>query len=302
MGVGILAIGVGLVGAWGVRSMLTQEEEPAPAPPARRPDPVPLAATNLPANRVIRLTDIALVPLSSQQMKERDFDLSQTILGTQHLIGRRLKEPLRAGRPFYTSGLFLEGEQPALEPKPGYRAVTIVSEAERAGALQTGDYVDVVFRSTPRRATDTSPAIPEKTVTLMRGVEVLRIYRPEVTQYRRALGYEDEAPHITVAVQPKQAAILQAVKGRGDITLTKVLNPGGAPDVLAQADDIKLEDILGVEPKPPEPAPAGPDWITEIYRRGQRNFQPHYRNPLWQGFRGNEAPPPYNQTTPPERS
>ena len=68
MGVGVMAIFSGLIGAYGLRAVLLNND---PDTPAAATTVVPLATTELPTGRRIRLGDISLNRLTVQQQVER---------------------------------------------------------------------------------------------------------------------------------------------------------------------------------------------------------------------------------------
>ena len=195
------------------------------------------------------------MPMSVEAMKQKG-PLDVLMLSSDQIIGRRLKRPLSAGQAFLTTDLYLEGSGPQMDEllKPGFRAISIEVEAVRGGAVSPGQTVDVLFRSEPQKAGDRQTAIPEKTVVLLEGVEVLSVFRPEVSPLQAAVGYVSKNPLITLAVTPEQATRLQAVDGRGEISLA-VRPPQEFVAMAGRSGGITLEEILGVT-SPPPPAPA----------------------------------------------
>lgn len=255
----ILAVMVGLGGAYLVRVMLT-EEPPAEAPPEERRRTVPLASTELPAGRKIVMGDITLNPMTREEMRQRDLPLDKVMLDAEQIIGRTLKEPINLGQPFLVSAFYLAGEGPDITERlaPGERAVSL-SMPEVSPAIREDGIVDVVFRTTPRAATESRPAVPEATVTLLQGRKVLQVQRPEAD----TLGRRDDDSTVTLAVTLEEANILQLVKGHGELTLVprpqdEVVTPGTRPETFT------LEELLGLKmPEPPQPPP--PPFQTEIY-------------------------------------
>jgi hypothetical protein len=69
-------------------------------------------------------------------------------------------------------------------------------------------------------------------------------------------------------VTPDQSQTLQAVKGRGEITLVPRMKD--EPTAGVGPSKVTLEDVLGIEP-PAEPEPTVV-FATEIFRRGDRKL------------------------------
>lgn len=246
----ILAILIGLVGAYTIRTMLV----PVPPPPPPRAVPpieVPLASSDLPAHRVITLGDISLVPMSPEQLRASGFPLAATMLSSQQIIGRRLKEPLSQGRPFLTTSLYLEGTAPTISEwlKPGYRAVTVPLAADRQDIVSSGTDVDVLFLTRPQAY------VPEMTVTFVEGAKVLGASRGVATL---EVTYED-------------ARRIETVQGKGVFSLV----PRSAAEHVSlvglassgRGDRLTFNEVLGITFPPPPPSPVA----TEIYRGGQRS-------------------------------
>lgn len=191
-------------------------------------------------------------------------------------MGRVVREPIRKGEPFLTTNLYLEGLGPNVAEilKPGMRAVTLEVSPRTGGTVAAGTFVDVLFRSTSRPADSLRPPIPETTVTLMQGVEVVAVDRPKaqsdpngqnldirLLNGRRAAPPPD--PAVTIAVSLEQANILQTVEGRGEISLIpRSMEEVGGSQIDTRELRMTLESLLGAE---------YPDsFKTEIYRRGSK--------------------------------
>ncbi len=281
LSVTIVAMLAGLLGVYVFRAVLAASES-AEQPARPRSVDVPLASADLPAERIITLGDVSIMPMSVEAMKQKG-PLDVLMLSSDQIIGRRLKRPLSGGQAFLTTDLYLEGSGPQVDEllKPGFRAISIEVEAVRGGAVSPGQTVDVLFRSEPQKAGDRQTAIPEKTVVLLEGVEVLSVFRPEVSPSQAAGGYVSKNPLITLAVTPEQATRLQAVEGRGEISLA-VRPPQEFVAMAGRSGGITLEEILGVT-SPPPPAPAETSApqrrVSEIYRRSARQVNVF----TWQG-------------------
>lgn len=279
--VGILAILAGLVGAFVIQQVL--QDEPVAEKPVPQPRVIPQAAADLPAGRVLTMGDIVLVPMTPEQIRERDVPMNTVMADPSQIIGRRLREDLTQGSFFSTTSMYLEFGAPDLSKllKPGYRAFSLSFPTSAARSFHEGMLVDVMFRTTPRKGTEDTLPIPEMTVTLLQSVEVVHIEYPppkapgednsrSFLDLRTRQGRPDSTPAstVTLAVTPEQAKIMRTAMGRGEITLS----PYSAQDRFATADTqpLTLEDILGIEPPPPEPVVV--PFFTEIYRRGGGSY------------------------------
>jgi len=276
MSIGILAIFSGLLGAYGLRAVLLSEPKAPPEPP--RKIIVPLATDDLPTGRLLKLGDIALHSMTQAQMAERGLANPSVMLNTEQIMGRMVREPIRKGEPFLTTSLFLQGlgVNVAEVLKPGMRAITLDVPPRLGGSVSPGTYVDVLFRSSPRAGDEYHPPIPEATVTLMQGVEVVDVERPrmqgnqegDVLDVRLSNGRRAAPPPnpaVTIAVSLKQASILRTVEGRGEISLV----PRSMEDLETARLDVDddqlrttLESLLGLE------YPLS--FKTEIYRRNAK--------------------------------
>ncbi|MGD0901083.1 MAG: Flp pilus assembly protein CpaB [Thermoguttaceae bacterium] len=269
MTVAILAVFSGLVAAWGVRAYLTQgpaqTQPPPPAPPP--PMSVPVASTDLPAGRTIAPGDIGAQKLTRQQYEAdpRFKGKWGIMLSAQEIVNRRLKAPVKQGQPFLTTDFYLQGTGPSVADnlRPGYRAIPIQVLPTHEGGIHAGVRVDVVFRSQVRPAREGQPAIPEKTVTLLRHLEILEA----VQRSGGRRGSPTSPIHVTLAVPIEQADVLGAVEGRGEMWLaatpTKESEQGAILGTIANPKAVTLADILGIQP-------PVPPFETAIYRRGHR--------------------------------
>ena len=253
MTVAIFALLLGLAGAYTVRQVLQQPSAAAAAAAAApRNQSIAFASTDLTPGKTLTLGDIVMMSLSPDQLKRRKVP-ADAMAGSQFLVGRILKSPLKKGDPFLTTDLYPDGLGPSVADrlKPGFRAVTIsVSDlAAVSGFASPGSYVDVMFRVEQR---DLSP---ETTLTLVEGVEVLAYGQSTVPGTRAgAKGM------VTLAVTPKQAAALQVATGHGEMMLAM-----RSPNDLASSGDgnrTTLDQLLGQQY-------AGPRRL-EIYRGGAR--------------------------------
>lgn len=268
MTVGILAVLAGLAAAYGVRTYMLQEEAAAPAvekTAAPKIIKLPVASQDLPTDRVIARGDVVELPLTLEQIKARfkGIETDQTLISAARIVGRRLTKPLAQGQPFLTTAFYLEGATPSVSKKlqPGYRAIRVaVSDTHEAG-VQSGMHVDVLFRAAARPAKGSQPAIPEKTVTLLRRVEVINAERPD------AKGATAKKPILfTLAVPEDKADMFGVIEGRGEVWLvpTPAKDNGSHDSGSAVANAETLAELLGLQ-APKKPVPP---FETAIYRRG----------------------------------
>lgn len=266
----IVAILIGLGGAYLLREYLKTPEAPVATPPANVN--VPVASLDLPSNRVVKFGDIVILSVPHKEAEERGLLTTNTMSVSRQIIGRRLRVPVKQGRPFLTTELYPEGNAPNVTEnlRQGYRAFRIALTSQQAGPVSIESKVDVSFRSTPRPAGNGMLAIPEKTVLLLSGAQVLDVENSSAST------------SVTLEVTPEQATMLQVVQGKGDVWLT-VRRPGEI-DSLTAASGSTLEEILEIKPPPvvvveKEPEQP-PPWYTVIYRRGSPSANAFSRNQL----------------------
>lgn len=226
---GIFAIMFGLLGAYAVRKELHKPVAKAEAKTEKvQSITVPVASQNLEAGRKLTLGDIALMKLTPAEMK------AQKITGSfmsspKQIIGRVVKTSIKEGATFDSPNFYPEGTGPSLTDrlKPGYRAVTISvnQDAGVAGFAIPGSLVDVLFRADAVTSANSDPQdqVPEMTVTLIDGAEVLALNK-DTTQ---ALKIDAATPtasgekmSVTLAVTQRQAVALQVTAGRGSMSLS----------------------------------------------------------------------------------
>src|SRR5215471_18182694 len=176
MGIVILAILAGLIGAYIIRASLIRPE-PVVAKPATIT--IPLASVDLPEGRTVALGDIALVNMPSAQAEAQGLMGDKTMLEPQQIIGRILKEDLKQGRPFHTDAFYLQGTRYDFtrDLKPGFRAISLQVPKDRGGSLPVGSTVDIMFRSAERKPVS-GLQIPEVTVRLLDAVRIIDVYEP----------------------------------------------------------------------------------------------------------------------------
>ena len=215
----IVAVMFGLLGAYGVHQYL-KKEKPQAEVAAPEAVTVPLASTDLKAGREVTVGDVAIMKLTPQQMKKQG--ISKAFMSnTSQIIGRVLREDVKRRATFDTSLFYPQGTGPSVAQRlrPGLRAVTVSVEIDAAvaGLADVGSWVDVFFRS----ESDTKKGLPETTVTLLRGVQVLALDQEtfDGTRSDPPRGRTKKTTSVTLGVTPQQVAALKVVENRGTLTL-----------------------------------------------------------------------------------
>lgn len=254
----VFAVLFGLVGAYAVKRALTRPEPPkAEARPPERPVFVPLASADLAAGRPLTLGDIAILSVQREQLPKMKLP-AEYMSNPQQIVGRILREPMKKGDAFTTVRFFPEGHGPGIADrlKPGLRAVTIEIDGTGAvsGFATPGNIVDILFRTKNDVAND----IPEATLTLISGVEVLAVNANPVPG---VVGGTPPPKTVTLAVTADQANALKVAEGRGLFTLS-LRNPKDET-VTVSTGPQSLEGLLNL-PRRERP------FVSEIYRGGMR--------------------------------
>lgn len=273
MGIVILAILAGLVGAYIIRASLIKPEVVAVRPSMIE---LPLASTDLPEGRTVALGDVALMSLTRAEWEERGIDLTKAMSNPQQVMGRILLRDLKQGKPFLTDMFYLQGTRYdyTKDLKPGFRAISLQVPKDRGGSLPVGSTVDIMFRSTERKPVS-GLQIPEVTVRLLEGLKIIDVYDPPPPPRSRQGGIDltqvnvsraPPPPTVTLAVTPEQAAVLQTTSGRGEMTLIARPLDERLAASSGKRKGLTLEDVLGIEPPPPVIL-----FATELYRRGSRS-------------------------------
>ena len=276
MRLGIASILVGLVGAYGVRVMMEEEEVAAVTTEPKKAF-VPTASADLPAGRTLRKADIQFRPMTQDEMIQEGWQLSSVIMDEGFIIDRLSKRSIRAGQPFLTTDVWLDGESPEIPPKAGMRAVPLRVANDRGGSqATTSDKVDLFFTSTFKKAENGRQAIPEKTILLAEGVNVLHVEYPQLSEIQWAVGYKEKAPIFTLEVEPGVAGKIQTVQPHGDFSL--LVRASDDPKGRNGADgEYSLEDILGIE-EPVQPQ-VPPHWTTTYVKGTGGSYQRHFPIP-----------------------
>ena len=85
---------------------------------ARRTMQIPLAASDLPADRSIGSADITLREMTIGEIGELGWSMSVTMMDRKQIEGRVPRLEISAGAPFYVTDLYLEGLEPGSPPEP----------------------------------------------------------------------------------------------------------------------------------------------------------------------------------------
>jgi Flp pilus assembly protein CpaB len=301
MGIVVLAILAGLVGAYIIRASLIRE--PVVEPTALTIT-IPIATADLPRGRTIAFGDVGITTMSQDAAQAAyGSDLVRIMTDASQIIGRVVKDPRERGKPFYTDSLFLQGSRYdyTQDLAPGYRAVSLQVPRDRGGSLPIGSLVDIMFRSTERRPA-TGLAIPEVTVRLLEGLKIIDVYEPPPPTTARSRGVLDiresnlprvqPPPTVTLAMTPEQAEVVQAVSGRGEMTL--VARPLDERVAAAgRRKGLTLQDVLGIEPPPPVVL-----FATELYRRGARSVNVFRDDKLVEQIRSQQEQQPVTPMPP----
>jgi len=250
----LLAVG-GLIAAYVAKKVFAREDGPPPPSVSN----VPMAVSDLPVGKLITEGDIAMGPLRNDK-RERDMILNKDLI-----IGRYVKEPIKAAQPVRSGYLYASGQRPPLDVEKGMVAVT-VSLGERSsivdGLAQPGDYVDVHF--SPNTIPNDHPAYKNGFIMkLFTGVKLIA-----VNGLTQASNVQTSSNTATLELTEKQANVMILAQQKGEINLALSTSGKGNGDLaLDSADRVTLEQILGLEPLPEPKKP----FEMEIYYGGGRS-------------------------------
>lgn len=248
----VMAIVLGLVGAYVVRKALHKEpvvEAPKPAPKVDPGIPVVFYRANTAKNTRLGPDDVFLghVPKGT---KAAEGDALHML---DRALGRITKNTLKSGMAVRENDLLEFGEAlPDLSDRlpEGHRAITIDVVGATTGGkrLAEGDRIDVTLT-----VEGTHPDLGEVTTkTLIKDVMVMDsiMDRPLQRGTRRANGIVTEG--ITVAVTPDDANKLIVAERTG--TLGAVLRSTKDAGAIEDAKSINRRELLGLKPLPaPKP-------------------------------------------------
>ena len=249
----VMAIVLGLVGAYVVRKALHKEpvvEAPKPAPKVDPGVPVVFYTANTAKNTRLSAEDVFIVNVpKGSKAAEGD-----SIRMLNRALGRITKTTLKSGMAVREKDLLEFGETlPDLSDRlpEGHRAITIdVTGATTGGKrLTEGDRIDITLT-----VEGTHPDLGEVTTkTLLKDVLIMEAImdRPLQRGSRRSTGIITEG--LTVAVTPEDANKLVVAERTG--TLGAVLrSTKDAGNIDTDAKAVNRRELLGLKPLPaPKP-------------------------------------------------
>lgn len=247
-----------LVAMYFAKSMFAKEELPDPDPIRN----IPMALTDLAAGTKITNEHIGTGRARSSSVTP------ETVISERILIGRIVKEEIKAATPIMSSSLYPPNEGPPLELEEGMRAVTVNLGGASAGTLQLvtpGQYVDLLFTPSELPNFDESGGM---IMTLFKGVKIIAMNGTTRGGLRSSRG----APAVTFEVSPEQANILLLASEKGQIDITYT-GEGKGSGVVAVNDENRatFNQILGLTP--PEDPEKETAFTTEVYPGARRHIQ-----------------------------
>ena len=237
----LLVVGLLVVG-YVAKTMLARDEAPPEDPILN----IPMALSDLEPGTVITSGHIATGRLRQSQLTP------ETIRSDRVVIGRVVKQPIKAARPIVTTDLYPPNEFPPLELGENMRAVSIALDDGTAavdGLIRPKQYVDVHF--TPASYRDQART-GGMTMTLFKGVKVLAVNRSTYG----ASPVRGRQNTVTLELTEEQANILILARDKGNLTLT--YTPEGKGDggvAVSRSDRATLDEILGLDPPPEDERP-----------------------------------------------
>lgn len=250
----LLAVG-GLIAAYVAKKVFAREDAPAPPGVSN----VPMALSDLAPGTLITEQHIGMGPLRNDK-RERDMITNKDII-----VGRYVKEPIKAAQPIRTGLLYPAGQRPPLGVEKGMVAVTI-SLGERSsivdGLVQPGDFVDIHF--SPNTIPNDDPRYRNGFIMkLYSGVKLIAINGQ--TQSSNVNSSQNTA---TLEVTEQQANVMFLCQQKGELNLSMNTSGKGDGDLALDSQDrVTLEQILGLEPLPEPKKP----FEMEIYHGGGRS-------------------------------
>ncbi|MFG0334016.1 MAG: Flp pilus assembly protein CpaB [Maioricimonas sp. JB049] len=242
----LLVVG-GLVTAYVAKNLLARDETPPEDPVVN----VPMAIANLEPGTVITEAHLALGPARRSGLDR------EVVRSNRVLVGRVVRNGIKAAEPIRTTDLYPPGEYPPLEIAEGMRAVSIGlgdGSAVVDGLVRPGQYVDVHFTPESYPDDDYTGGL---TMTLFKGVKVLAINRAS-----RAGSVGRGSNSVTLELTREQANILILAKQKGALQLTYTPEGAGTGGVAVSDEDrATFDEILGLDPPEPPEEPT----VTEIY-------------------------------------
>ena len=244
-----------LIAAYVVKTLFAVEAKPT----TRN---LPMAISDLAPGTRVTENHIGLGPWPISEVRK------DMLLSDRAILGRVVKETIKAGTPILANQLYQHGVRPPIEIEEGMRAISIdISESSAAvgGMIRPGQYVDVHFTVTEMR---NDPRLKHgMTLILFRGVRIVAVGR-RVEVGPQGNMQEMGVSSATLEVTPEQANILILAKQKGTLTLT--YNPDGKGTGVIDVPDenrATLDEILGLAPIP---EPVDTTFFAEVYRRTSR--------------------------------
>ena len=278
--IAFFAILAGMIGAYAYRQLNQPqpvvEATPPPPPPKVKSIVVPMVSRTLAPGQKITKDDVALVQLTTKQLKEMGLAGKAFMTRADQIIGKRVKSELRRGTTFDTRDFYSLGQGPGIAHrlKPGLRAVTVAMSPMNAllGFAGAGQSVDVLFHysgGTGGSNTDDSRNLPQATVTgyipnsrsrnrgnggsvygatstLVQGAEILALNRlTNPTNESSGIGIAPEDNTlVTLAVYPREAELLRVAGQHGDLSLA-LRNPNDSAPVPL-VDPRTVDEIIDI--------------------------------------------------------
>ena len=250
----------GLIGIYVVKGLFAVEKKVERPRSAR----IPLATGNLSIGTKITREHIGMGPYPESELKE-DMLRSERVI-----IGRVLKEAIKAGNPLRGTQLYEPGENAPLVVAEGMQAIAIPvkNSAEMVeGLIKPGNFVDVHFTLDTQSSNSIDSRIGRLggvSMTLFKGVKVLALNK----NFRQAPVLAT-GNSVTLELAPAQTNVILVTQSKGIISLT--YNPTGEGDggvALNNADRATLWEVLGIKKpaaKKPDPDPEKP-FVTESFK------------------------------------
>ncbi len=257
----LLAV-TGLIGIYVVRGLFAVEKK------VERPRRVtiPMATGNLSPGTKITREHIGMGPWPEAELKE-DMLRSERVI-----VGRVLKEAIKAGSPLRGAQLYEPGENAPLTVTEGKQAISIPvkNSAEMVdGLVKPGDYVDVHFTLDNQAANILDPRIGRLggvSMTLFKGVKVLALNKNFRQGPVLATGNS-----VTLELAPAQTNVVLVTQPKGTLSLT--YSPTGEGDggvALSNADRATLWEVLGIKKPVTKKQENGPEpekpFVTESFK------------------------------------
>lgn len=239
-----------LVAMYFAKSMFATEEAPDPDPIQN----LPMALTDLAPGTRITAEHVGTGRARTSSVTP------QTVISERILIGRIVKEPIKAAKPIDSSALYPPGEGPPLDLDPGTRAVTISlsgSSSGTIGLVKPGQYIDVMFTPSDLPDFDESGGL---IMTLFKGVKIIAINGITTGGGRRSRGTDE----VTLELTPEQANIVLLAEGKGKLDITYTGEGKGTGVVGVDNENrATLNQILGIDP--PDDPEKRTAFTTEVF-------------------------------------